>query len=123
MQQLKIVEDFVKKNKIKSKIVGCKTIREKNGIALSSRNFFLNAKERFIASKIYRLIVKEKKNLIKKKVSLRDFKDKISLLGVNEIDYLEIHDINKLTKPFLKKCKYKIFIAYYLGTVRLIDNI
>ena len=39
MQQLKIIEDFVKKNYIKIKVIGCKTIREKNGIAFSSRNF------------------------------------------------------------------------------------
>ena len=45
------------------------------------------------------------------------------MLGANKIDYLEIHDVNKLARPFKKKNKYKIFIAYYLDSVRLIDNI
>jgi len=123
MQQLKIIEDFVKKNKIKSKIIECKTIREKNGIACSSRNFLLSTKESFIASQIYKIIVKQKKNVIKKKISLNKLKNKIYLLGVNKIDYLEMHDVNKLIKPFIKKNNYKIFIAYYLGKTRLIDNI
>ena len=67
MQQLKIIEDFARKNKIKTKIIECKTIREKNGVACSSRNFLLSTKESFIASKIYKVIVEQKKYVIKKK--------------------------------------------------------
>ena len=44
-------------------------------------------------------------------------------LGVRKIDYIEVLDVNKLIKPFKKEKKYKIFIAYYLGSTRLIDNI
>ena len=42
MQQLKIIDDFVKKNHSETKVIPCKTIREKNGIPYSSRNFLLN---------------------------------------------------------------------------------
>ena len=42
-------------NHKKVKTIGCKTIREKNGIAYSSRNFLLSIKEKAIASKIYKL--------------------------------------------------------------------
>ena len=56
MQQLKIIEHFVNKNHSKTKVIGCKTIRDKNGVALSSRNFLLSIKEKQIASKIYKLI-------------------------------------------------------------------
>jgi len=52
MQQLKIIEHFVSKNYSNIKVVGCKTIREKNGIACSSRNFLLSLNEKKIASKI-----------------------------------------------------------------------
>ena len=41
MQQLKIMEHFISKNHYKTKVVKCKTIREKKGLALSSRNFLL----------------------------------------------------------------------------------
>ena len=54
MQQLIIVNDFVKRYYSKINIVGCKTIREKNGIALSSRNFLLSKKEILIASSIFK---------------------------------------------------------------------
>jgi len=123
MQQLKIIEDFVKKNHSNVKVVGCKTIREKNGIALSSRNFLLSFDERIIASKIYKLLRKKKNNLIKKRIYITDIKKKILTLGVNKIDYIKILDINKLIKPHKNKIIYKVFIAYYLGSTRLIDNI
>ena len=123
MQQLKIIEHFVGKNHVKTNVVGCKTIREKNGVACSSRNFLLSLREKMIASKIYKLIVNKKQNLINNKISLRTIKRKISTLGATRTDYIEILNINKLIKPYKKNNKYKIFIAYYLGTTRLIDNI
>ena len=123
MQQLKIIEHFVNKNHSKTKVIGCKTIRDKNGVALSSRNFLLSIKENQIASKIYKLINDNKQNLIKKKLSLVSIKRKIFMLGVRKIDYIKILDINKLTKPYKRNNKYKIFVAYYLDSTRLIDNI
>ena len=44
-------------------------------------------------------------------------------MGACKIDYFKILNINKLTKPYKKKIKYRVFIAYYLKTTRLIDNI
>tara|TARA_B100001123_G_scaffold215442_1_gene243197 strand:- start:512 stop:1321 length:810 start_codon:yes stop_codon:yes gene_type:complete len=123
MQQLKIIEDFVKKNHPSTKVIGCKTVREKNGIALSSRNFLLSPKEKEIASKIFTLLSRNKKYLIKKQISLTKIKNKIFNLGVSKIDYVEIQDINKLTRPYKKNNKYRIFVAYYIKTIRLIDNI
>ena len=70
MQQLKIIEDFIKKINSKIKVIGCKTIREKNGIACSSRNFLLSSNEKIIASKIYKLLIKKKHSLIKKRIYL-----------------------------------------------------
>ena len=123
MQQLKIVEDFIKKNHNYTKIVGCKTIREKNGIALSSRNFHLSVKEKNIASNVYKILFKNKNRLLEKKISLNNIKKIILEIGVSKIDYLKILNINKIIKPFKKKMKKKIFIAYYLRSTRLIDNI
>ena len=123
MQQLKVIEHFVKKNHANTKIIGCKTIRDKNGVALSSRNFLLSIKEKRIASKIYKFIINNKKKLIKKKLSIGLVKRKIFKLGVHKIDYIKILDVNKLIKPYRRTNKHKIFIAYYLGSTRLIDNI
>ena len=123
MQQLKIVEHFVKKNYKNIKVVGCKTIRERNGVACSSRNFLLSSKEKLIASETYKLLKSNKKFLIKNKSTLMSVKKYILKLGIKKIDYIKILDINKIMKPYKKKNRYKIFIAYYLGTTRLIDNI
>ena len=123
MQQLKIIEDFVKMNHLKTKIVGCKTIREKNGLAYSSRNFLLSSCEKKIASKIYKLLINKKQKLIKNKITLKKIKKEIIKSGVSKIDYIKLLNINKLIKPYKKKIKYKIFIAYYLRKTRLIDNV
>ena len=63
-QQLKIVEHFLNKNHKNIKLVPCKTIREKNGIAYSSRNTLLSSKQKKVAAKIYNLIQHKKKYLI-----------------------------------------------------------
>ena len=123
MQQLKIIDSFLKKNKINTKVVSVKTIREKNGMAYSSRNFLLSNKNKAIGSKIYKLLFRKKNLLINKKISINKIKKEILMVGADKIDYLELRDINKLVKPFKKNKKNKIFIAYYLNKVRLIDNI
>ena len=123
MQQLKIIEEFIYKNQIKTKVVGCKTIREKNGVACSSRNSLLSENDFLIASKVYKLLYKSKRFLIMKKNILKKIKNEIFQLGVKKIDYLKLIDINKQTRPFKKSKKYKLFVAYYIGSTRLIDNI
>ena len=123
MQQLLIIKHFINKNYKNVKVVGCKTIREKNGIAYSSRNFLLTKEEKEIASKIYQLIYYCKKRLLDNKLSLEITKNIVYNIGASKIDYIKIVDINKTTKPFRKNSIYKIFIAYYLKSVRLIDNI
>ena len=95
MQQLKIIEEFIYKNQIKTKVVGCKTIREKNGVACSSRNFLLSANDFIIASKVYKLLYKSKKLSIMKKNILKKIKNKMFQFGVKKIDYIELLDINK----------------------------
>jgi len=123
MQQLKIIEHFVNKNHKKTKIIPCKTIREKNGIACSSRNFLLSSREKIIASKVFKLLSGKKKSLIKKHITINNIKKKIFKFGVKKIDYIKILNINKLIRPYKKNNKYRIFIAYHLGVARLIDNI
>jgi len=123
MQQLKIIEDFIRRNKIKTKVISCKTVRENNGIACSSRNSLLSNEEKSIASKVFKIIFKNKQNLINNKVTIINLKNKILNLGVNKIDYIKILNVNALVHPYKQKKLYKIFFAYYLKNTRLIDNI
>ncbi len=121
-QQLFLIKKMISKYKINSKIIECDTIRENNGVACSSRNSLLNSNEIEIASKIYHFV-----NRIKKKFNLHNssfLKNKIIKLGANKVDYIENYNIKKnfkKTKKYNKNCK--IFIAYYIKNVRLIDNI
>ena len=122
MQQLKLIENFIFLNKIKTNVIRCRTIREKNGIAYSSRNFLLSKKEKIIATNIYKYLKKSKKKIINKKIRIIKVKEKILNLGATRIDYLKLLNISKLIKPYKKNKEDRIFIAYYLGQTRLIDN-
>ena len=61
--------------------------------------------------------------MIQKKIKVNKVKNIIYSMEVKKIDYIEILNVNKLIKPFKKGNKYKIFFAYYLNKIRLIDNI
>ena len=123
-QQLVLIEKHIIKNKINTKVIGCKTIRENNGVACSTRNFNLSNKEMQIAKKIYIYLHKIKKK-VKKNMKFFNrslFEKELIKLGVSKIDYLNIINLEKLKKAKNKKEKFNIFIAYYLNNIRLIDN-
>ncbi len=122
-QQLLLVKRYVEKN-FKSKIISCKTIRDKNKLALSSRNILLKKDELIKAGKIAKnLIIFKKKLLNKKNLNNLIFMKKNELKKEYnfKIDYLELRNIKNLR--LTNKIKNaKIFVAYYINKVRLIDN-
>jgi len=123
-QQLYLVKKQLERI-YKIKVIPCKTIRDKNNVALSSRNFLLNKSSLIIAAKIYKKLVDIKKN-IKNKKSIRSFlnlqKKELKNNHKIKIDYLELRNINNLKISSTKK-NSRLFIAYYLNNVRLIDNL
>tara|TARA_B100000945_G_scaffold59462_2_gene44211 strand:+ start:147 stop:941 length:795 start_codon:yes stop_codon:yes gene_type:complete len=116
-QQLFLIQKHVEKNKINTKVISCNTIREKNGIACSSRNFNLNKKEIGVLSKAINFIKKNKKFMNKKKIL-----DKLLTLGIKKIDYIDFLNTKSLKNPKNKKNNFNIFVAFYIGKTRLIDN-
>ena len=122
-QQLYLVKNFLKKH-FKTKVVACRTIRNSNGVALSSRNFLLNKFELNKASKLIRIITKLKKQL-KKEKNINKFLDnkkkEIQKELMIEIEYLELRKVKDLNLSN-KINDSKVFLAYYIGDVRLIDN-
>ena len=125
LQQLYLINMHILKRKINTKIIHCKTIREKNGIACSTRNNNLNRNQFKIASNAIKYL-KNKKKLIKKDLSNFKFlnikKDLINI-GLTKIDYIELYNLKTFKRPKNKREKFKIFIAFYLNKTRLIDNI
>jgi len=124
-QQLSLIKLHMHKNNILTKIIPCPTIRGKNGIALSSRNSKLNKKQIEIAGKVYKYLKNKKKNIfsINFKKQQSKIMDKITTLGVKKIDYLECINLKTLKTAKKNNKNYNIFIAYYLGKIRLIDNL
>ena len=124
-QQLYLIKKHIKKRKIKSKIIECKTVRENNGIACSSRNSNLNNKQKKIASKIFYYLINLKKK-IKKNYNLFEInkiKEDLLNLGANKIDYLENYNLKSFEKIKKPNKKFNLFFAYYIKKIRLIDNI
>ena len=124
-QQLTLIQKHILKNKILTKIISCKTVREPSGVAFSSRNFNLSKNQMKIAKNVYSYLIKIKKKT-KKNFRLFNsalFKKDLMEIGVNKIDYLEIINKKTLEKPKKIDVSFNIFIAYYLNKVRLIDNI
>ncbi len=124
-QQSYLIKKHILKRKIKTKIINCKTIREKNGVACSTRNNNLSLNQFKIASNVVKYL-KNKKRLFNKKRSnfkLNDIKKDLIYLGITKIDYIELYNLKTLKKTIYKRETFKIFIAFYLNKTRLIDNI
>ncbi len=123
-QQLYLVKKLLEK-KYETKVISCKTIRDKNKVALSSRNFLLKKSDLNIAANIYKKLEKIKKNIKNPKNILTFLKSQKKELTNNfkiKIDYLELRDEKNLKISSTKK-NSRLFIAYYLNNVRLIDNL
>ena len=122
-QQLILVKKYIEKN-FKTKIISCKTIRDKNKLALSSRNTLLEKNDLINAGKIAKSLIIFKKKLLNKKnldnlifVKKNELKKKYGI----KIDYLELRNTKNLR--LTNKIKNaKIFVAYFINKVRLIDN-
>ena len=124
-QQYLLIKDYVDSRKLPINVLGSKTIRDKNGLAMSSRNNLLTNDELAKASEIYKslLFIKNNTNNLSKHL-LSDASRNLNKEGF-EVDYLKV--INSIT---LQECLSKdyeeghqvVAIAAKLGSVRLIDN-
>ncbi len=126
-QQLKIIQQLVVQYRIPVNIIGCKIIREDDGLALSSRNSKLGSHSRNIASKIFELLNYcrvhfDSMNLDEIINHVNIFFEKISEI---ELEYFIIADSETLipAKEIIKDKQYRAFVAVRLDGVRLIDNI
>ena len=121
-QQLVLIKKHIKKNKINTKVIPCKTIRDKKFIAYSSRLKKINKYEKNTLIKIIKILRVYKKNIILKKTNydFKTIKKTLLSVGANKVDYVEIINLKTLKKP--KGNKFNLFFAFYIGKIRFIDN-
>ena len=127
-QQQLIIKDFVKRFKIKTKIVSLPTIRESNGLAMSSRNNYLSKKEKAHCGIIYFYLKKASEAL--KDISYKKNIDSLKVEIIAElknheflVDYFEILDADSLSEISDKTKKIIVAIAVFYNSIRLIDNL
>ncbi len=100
-QQLKLIKDMVASFFIDTEVVACATVREKDGLALSSRNLRLTEAGRKLAPAIYQAIAHS--------TTIQEAAEKLRQKNI-EVEYLEEHYNRR-------------FIAAFIDQVRLIDNV
>ena len=124
-QQLYLIKKYLSK-KFNVKVINCPTIRDKNNVALSTRNNLLNKNNYLKVSYITNDLIKFKKKMkcSKKNINNELKKIKIKLKNTYKIkfDYLEFRNVKDLKNSNLSKNKFRLFLAYKIGKIRLIDN-
>jgi len=125
-QQYVIIKRMVKDLNFRTKVIGCPIIREKSGLAMSSRNTYLSPEAKEQAVNIHKILVNAKKNFNSGKNIDAVIKETAKLLSAienSEIDYIEARDSNTL-QPAVKTTKNVVIAAAVkISNIRLIDNI
>ncbi|MBH01359.1 MAG: pantoate--beta-alanine ligase [Acidimicrobiaceae bacterium] len=129
-QQMMVVNDLVKRHRFPVEIVACPTIRQIDGLALSSRNVYLTEEQRADAPVLYRALIAGAELISEGERKSENLKKLISSIVVNEskgdLDYVGIVDSETFTPlDSLNDSgkQIRILIACDFGTTRLIDNV
>ncbi len=122
-QQLKIIEQLIIQNNLKINLIKCPSIRDLNGMSYSSRysTFSQNQRLQFdeCAKIINSKLINLKKNLNRE--ILQSIEDELKSSGISNIDYCEVRSEENLKISKLNE-KSRLFIAFYLSKIRVIDN-
>jgi pantoate--beta-alanine ligase len=126
-QQLAIVRRMVRDLNLRIEIIGVPTVREADGLALSSRNQYLNANERADATVLSRALQDAKTRVtsgqtsVDKLISLAN--ETIASAKSARIDYVSIVDGKTLEPLEVVRLNARMLMAVFVGKTRLIDNI
>ncbi|QIK39947.1 pantoate--beta-alanine ligase [Pontivivens nitratireducens] len=125
-QQLQVVRRLAQDLDLKTTIVGCPTVREDDGLAMSSRNLRLSAGARVVAPIIRETLSQAAIEISEGspiETALQGARSRLTKAGLGEIDYLELRGDPDLTVLTTADRPGRIFVAAWLDGVRLIDNI
>ncbi len=125
-QQLQIVRRMARDLDIPIEVVGCPTIREIDGLAMSSRNLLISDRAR-VKAPILPEVMEEMRAALADGAKMTDIQgpaiEKIVASGYNEVEYLELRDGVTLSLMDQSAEGARLFAAAWLAGVRLIDNI
>lgn len=125
-QQLFIIERLVADLNIPIKIIPAPTVREKDGLAMSSRNARLNKSDRKLAPELHATMQKIKNDIHAGKdikTACAENWKKLEADGNFKVEYLEVRCGKKMVLMAELGSECRLFAAAWLGGVRLIDNI
>lgn len=125
-QQLAIIKRLTRDLDFKHQVVGVPTVREEDGLALSSRNAYLSAEERLQAAtlpKVMQFAAKAIKDGGDINVILDEARADLLASEFHHIDYLEVRDAETLENVENLMRPARLFAAAHIGSTRLIDNI
>lgn len=124
-QQLLVIKQTVRDLDIPVEIVGVPTVRDKNGLALSSRNAYLSAQEYDVAIQLNKILLGMAANAKNADHAVLESEGRQSLLdaGFQSVDYITIRDAQTLLQADNNTTNLRILAAAMLGKARLIDNI
>lgn len=125
-QQLQVVQRLVRDLNIPIRIIGCPTIREADGLAMSSRNARLSADERAIAPRLHEIMQAAASGIrdgARVATALENAQAALLEAGFCEVEYLELRTVDGLRPAVELSEPARMLVALWLGDVRLIDNI
>lgn len=125
-QQLLVIKRLTRDLDIPAKIIGAPTIREADGLAVSSRNVFLSQTNRETASKVFEILKKTATAIAQGNdvlVACEEARSELMLAGFSEIDYFEARHSETLELIQSFENSGRLFAAVWLGSTRLIDNL
>ena len=125
-QQLHLVRKMISQLDLPISIVAGETVREADGLAMSSRNRYLTAAERLEATRLHYNLEKVKLALVAGERDFRRLESEARQDLANrgwKVDYLEVREAESLEKPGSSDKKLVVLGAAWLGKTRLIDNL
>jgi pantoate--beta-alanine ligase len=125
-QQLAVIRRLVADLSIPVAIVGAATVREADGLALSSRNAYLSADERARAINLFSALETARGAILAGQPvasALAEARSTLQLAGFSRIDYLALVDAGTLEPLDAPSGDMRLIAAATIGSTRLIDNL
>ena len=125
-QQYLIVSRMAQDLDIPVEVIPVETVREADGLAMSSRNVYLSDVQRSIAPVIYKTISNVAAAIRggdDPAVAVAKGTQTLVTAGIDRVEYLDVRDARTLSEEWMEGCTTRVFTAVHLGKTRLIDNV